>query len=222
MFIAFDTETTGVNPAYHEAIEIGASVLDSKTHMPTGNVFQRKLKIEHPERVEPGVLGKFNHYDEAVWAREAVPQAQAWQELSDWFFQIGGNGVTRVILVGCNLPRFDHPLAEHWFSQFGLRANMSYHSEDIIAQYALVCRRRREKVGKSSQKEIAAFWGIDNPKAHSALADCMTAGLCFAVGEAYLDAMIDVGILDHVTLLNEAWYRIGHPRIANYQPLTRR
>ena len=218
MRFAFDTETTGLDVNWHEAIEIAACVMDDKTNLPTSDTFHRLVKVEKPERVGEGVLGKFNHYDEKVWGEKAIPQYQAWQELSDWIYQKSNNGISKAVMCGCNVTRFDLPLAEHWFKAFGLRANISHHSDDIIPQYQNIIRRRKEKLGKSSLKDICGFYGFENPNAHSALSDAMAASLCFALGEVYQDVLIDCGVLGHSVIMQECWHRLGKFD-KDYQPL---
>lgn len=211
-FASFDTETTGLDPRFNEVIEFGIVMLHPETLCPTTDVLALKLKIEHPERVVPNTLGVYNHYNVETWARDAVPQAEGWQRLADWIFQRSEGGADKVTLVGQNIINFDQPLLEHWCQQFGLKPSISYHPEDLMSLYACIKRRLKLKVGKMDLRTIATCFGLTNPEAHSALADAMTAGTCYALGEAYLDAMIDCGRRTHHELLDEAYRRIGHPR----------
>lgn len=219
VYVAFDTETTGLNPCHNEAIEVAAVLMRADTLCPTTERICIRMRIEKPDRVVPGTMGVYNHYDEAKWAAEAVSQAEGWTKLCDWFFKVSGGGIDRAVLVGQNIIKFDQPLLEYWTAQFGLKPQVSYHAEDLMAQYTIIKRRIRSKVGKMNLAAIASFYGIENVQSHSALDDANTTGACYALGEAYLEALIDCGRRPHLDLLNESWYRIGFPRITGYQPL---
>lgn len=218
-YVCFDTETTGLDPRHNEAIEIAGVLMRSDTLCPTTERICVRMKIERPERVTPNTLGVYNHYDQAKWDAEAVPQAEGWTKFCDWIFKVSGQGSDRAVLVGQNIIKFDMPLLEHWTAHYGLKPAVSYHCEDLMCQYTIIKRRIRSKVGKMNLAAIASFYGIENVQSHSALDDANTTAACFALGEAYLETLIDCGRRPHIELLNEAWSRIGFKRTPDYQPL---
>lgn len=208
--IAFDTETTGTTVYWNEVIDIGASVLDPKTLLPTERTFERKLRIEKPERVTPGVLGVYNHYNEAQWAEQAVSQVQGYTELGQWLFDISEGGVNRPVLVIKNA-KFDYYLIDFWSQQFGIKLPISYHTIDLDTSFAAFRLRNGFSLKNNKLEAMCELLGVVNPQAHSALADAMTAGVCYALTEKYMDALIDLGRgYSHAEMMKEVWYRVGH------------
>lgn len=225
VLIGFDIETTGLQVGWCDTIQIGATCVDQRTRMPTAVKFERKLHIRHPERVEPGVLGKFNHYDPEVWAREAVDPAQGWREFCDWVFMCSGGGAVKPRFLGHNIGKFDYPNMMAWTKAYGLTVHHDYHLIDTTTVFDSFKRRAGIDRWGCKMDDICAVLEIKNPKPHDALADAMTDALGNAVMEAYLDALIDVGRgYAHAQYLDEAFLRLGVPqyRNAGHQPLARR
>jgi DNA polymerase III epsilon subunit-like protein len=71
--VYFDIETSGLTDA-HPEIELAAVAIDEKTWVELA-VFEAKLQFDE-KLADPEAL-KLNHYDRAIWKREAVPVAEA-------------------------------------------------------------------------------------------------------------------------------------------------
>lgn len=207
--VYFDTETTGLTTWWNEVIEIGATVADPKTLLPTNRIFERKLKIEHPERVSPGCLGVYNHYKQEVWDREAVSQVQGWTDFSSFLFEVGGGGQYNPVLIIKNA-KFDYSLATFWCTQLGIKLNASHSTHDLDT--AFMCFRLRNGFDIKNNKldAMCQLMGVDQPQAHSAMVDAFTAGICNALVEMYMNILIDIGRgYTHQEYLMESWSRLG-------------
>jgi len=223
VYIALDTETTGLDTNRCEVIDLAAVVLDPVTLMPRGDadsIFNKKFHPQNLADIEPGVLGVKNHYNTEIWTMEAVSQAEGWAMFCDWLFKVGNNGLNRVTPVGHNIIKFDQPVIEKWYKHFAFKPNLGYIPEDTMYQYIMACQMLGEKeVGKFGLAKVASEWGItfDTNQAHGAFYDALVAGCCYGIGRAYMEAMVDCGRHPHKTLVDEAWRRVGlRP---NLQPL---
>lgn len=79
VLVHIDTETTGLNPTYHELIDIGVIYTDTQ-----GKELGRwysKLMPKHPERIDPGAQ-KVNGFDADLWRKSKAPTPE--QALADW------------------------------------------------------------------------------------------------------------------------------------------
>ncbi len=222
MLIAFDTETTGLQPGWNEIIELGAIVLDPNTLVPVGPKFECKLLIKHFDRVEPGTLGVVNHYDPDVWNREALEPVDALVKFADWMMMVSHGGLHKPMFLGHNAA-FDTEFLDRWCLLYGnIMIHRDHHKIDTVTVFRFF-REIANLAGRSlGLPEYAKCLAVVNPKAHGALADAATSGLCYALTLAYLKAMIECGRYSHEQLLDEAWYRIGHPRRQGYNPLPQR
>ena len=84
--LVLDLETTGLDPAIHEVLEIGAVLCDQRT-MKIQGTFQAKVKPRHIETAQPRAL-EVNGYTREAW-KYAVWRADAWSS----FFAFGRNAV---------------------------------------------------------------------------------------------------------------------------------
>jgi len=209
--VAFDTETTGLIAGFNEIIEIGAFVLDPITLVPTRTKFECKMKPNEIHRANPGVMGIKNHWDEATWDREGLTQSVGFQYFADWLVWVS-QGSGRPMLLGHNVS-FDIEFLDRGSAMYGIVLHKDYHKVDTIDTMRIL----KDVGGVSTQyyrlEHFAKMIGIENPKAHGALADAATCGLCYALATAYLKALVECGRHDHETMLNEAYRRCGLRRL---------
>lgn len=79
VLVHIDTETTGLDPTYHELIDIG--VIYTDTQGKELGRWYRKLMPKHPERTDPGAQ-RVNGFDAALWKRDGAWAPE--KALEDW------------------------------------------------------------------------------------------------------------------------------------------
>lgn len=160
-----DIETTGLNLIRHEIIEIGCILVNPDLEVI--EEFEIKIKPEHPEDADPTSL-KINHYDPEVW-RDAKSLKQAMVFLA--------SKVEGAIMVGQNIA-FDSSFLDYAFAKIGLSNPMHYHKLDTIA-IAWAKMHRDPELIHFSLREMCLRFGIENPKAHTALSDARATFLLY-------------------------------------------
>jgi DNA polymerase III epsilon subunit-like protein len=152
-----DAEMTGLDPLKHEIIELGAVIVSPELQII--EEFDFKIKPEHLEEADPTSL-KISNYQTHEW-QGAIPLKQALQILNE--------KARDCVMVGHNVA-FDSLFLETAFSRFGIVNTMHYHKLDTIS-IAWAKLHRDPDLEHFSLRELCARFGIENPKAHTALSD---------------------------------------------------
>lgn len=161
-FVALDIETTGLDPAVHEVIEVGCVLFSfdaKKKIFKIEDSFDIKIKPEHIERANPISL-KVNGYKEGLWT-EAVTTKNGLKKISQ---KIKGR-----VMVGHNAG-FDYSFLNHAFKTHGVTNTLHYHVLDTLSM-AYVTLHDNVDATRLSLQYLCDFYGIENKKAHTALAD---------------------------------------------------
>ena len=176
-----DTETTGLNPFYHEMIQLAILPLDSNLN-PRKDVspFYLELQIEHPERIDPAAM-TVNRQELAKIGQRGFDRLAAQGMLEHWIDTLGlpytgGGSRKRIIPIGHNYS-FDEAFMKAWlgndfYSEFfdgRFRDTMTiaaFHN-DKDAFHAQKIRFNKLKLSW-----IANQFNIPYKDAHDALADC--------------------------------------------------
>lgn len=158
--IFVDIETTGTDPEKHEIIEL-AYILVRQDKGAFTVVEERELKIkpEHIETAEPTAL-RINGYDEGQWifASSLADAMKLFSEKSKG-----------AVFVAQNVT-FDYSFIERALTKTGVPNEMFYAKLDTISMaYAKLYKDPRAE--KFQLKKLCEYFGIENPKAHTALAD---------------------------------------------------
>ncbi len=123
-----DVETTGLDPAYHEMIDIGMVYTDLDGHE-LGQLYVRIMPA-HPERIDEGAR-RVNAFDVDYWrAHGAVSEADAVKEIVAFHEKMRGD--KQVIFTAYNV-WFDQSFTTALFARRGVnwRDLFFYHVLDI-------------------------------------------------------------------------------------------
>ena len=165
-FVAFDLETTG-RGRYDNIIEIGAvKVVNGKVSEEAAFCFQTFVK-PMDKKISPEITALTGI------TPEDVQNAPSNKEALAAFLDFTGDS----ILLGFNCMAFD----SGYLTRAGRYAHLIIENEYFdVMRYA---KRRKTDLGlpgdKSSLAALAEFFGIENPRAHRALADAITTARVF-------------------------------------------
>jgi DNA polymerase III epsilon subunit-like protein len=156
-FAFIDIETTGLDVAKHEIIEIGCVLTTPSLQL----LEELELKIK-PESIENAdqVALKINHYDSENW-KQALTLREAMEILAE--------KTKDAIMVGQNVS-FDFNFLEHAFSKLGVKNNMHYHKLDTIS-IAWAKLHNDVDFEHFSLHEMCLRFSIVNKNPHTALSD---------------------------------------------------
>lgn len=158
-----DIETTGFDKEKHEIIELGLVLVrqlgdDGKEFEVIGE-YEYKIKPEHIETADPQSL-KVNGYDEGQWIFAS--------SLKD-VMKVFAEQTENAIFTAHNLT-FDYSFIEEAFKKTGIENKMFYPKLDTISM-AYAKLHANQKVEKFRLQKLCEHFGIENSKAHTALAD---------------------------------------------------
>ncbi len=186
----FDVETSGLE-SHHAVIQLAAIAVDDQTGKEAAT-FERKVKFNAALASLEAL--KINHYDPAVWAREAKEPATVIAEFGEWarpYFCIdmvsksSGKPYRVGKLGGHNVVAFDLVRLRGMFSTRFFP--FSYHTKDTLQRALWFFDEHPEVKRPESLKltVLAQYFGIPTDGAHDALCDVrLSAALALAIAEA--------------------------------------
>ena len=156
-----DIETTGFDVEKQEIIEIGVVIVNQNNGV-LGDVveeFEIKIQPEKIENADPEALS-INGYNEADWMF-AVSLKQA--------MELFAEKTKDAIFVAHNVA-FDYAFIAKAFATTGVENKMFYAKMDTIS-FAYAKFHKQEDAPRMSLKALCEYFGIENERAHTALAD---------------------------------------------------
>ncbi len=156
-----DIETTGFNVEKQEIIEIALVLVEQKNGIP-GKIldeFEIKVRPEKIENADAEALS-LNGYNEAEWMF-AVDLKQAMELFAE---------KTKDAIFVAHNAAFDYAFLAKAFASTGVENKMFYAKLDTIS-FAYAKLHKREDAPRMSLKALCDYFGIENERAHTALAD---------------------------------------------------
>ena len=168
-----DTETTGTDPKRHEIIELAVVIAKQIPREGKGpkieiiKELEWKIKPKHIETADEEAL-RINGYNEVDWmfASDLRPVMEQFAKETE--------GAT---FVSHNLT-FDHAFLSKAFEVSGVENNMHYAKIDTIS-LAFARLYDAPQADKFSLRSLCDLLKVQNPKAHTALADTRTLVECY-------------------------------------------
>lgn len=178
--IAIDTETTGLDPTFHEIVQIAMLPLDSNLK-PREDVvpFYMTLKPEYPERIDPRAL-KINNLKPADLVLDGIDKDKATVLLQEWIDKLKlpytkyGNRM-KIIPLGQNFS-FDKAFIIAWLGVDLYSEIFHYHHRDTMHTAAFLNDRagwhaERVPFPKINLTYLCNLLNIRRERAHDALED---------------------------------------------------
>ncbi|MEK7569663.1 MAG: 3'-5' exonuclease [Patescibacteria group bacterium] len=152
-----DMEMTGLNPTEHEILELAAII--TSPNLKVLDEFEVKVKPEHIETADQTSL-KISNYSAKEWG-SAVSLREAMETL---------NAKAKDCVMIAHNVAFDSLFIEAAFAKLGIANALHYHKLDTVS-VAWAKLHREPDLEHFSLRELCLRFGIENPKAHTALSD---------------------------------------------------
>jgi DNA polymerase III epsilon subunit-like protein len=187
MMCVIDTETSGLDPDFHEILQICIMPVDSNIDMiKTIKPFFIELKPRCPELITPQAL-KVNRLDLNRLMTYGIDQEKAKELFREWFAKLNlplkhSGASCKIRPLGHNYI-FDKMFIIKWLGVDTYDEFFDYHSVDTmcVAMYLndqAAMHGRNPPYQRVSLVSLCNLLSVENPDAHNALGDCVaTAGV---------------------------------------------
>ena len=166
---AIDVETTGLDPNFHNMIELGIVPYDDKFRPLKGIKFLSRIKLVNDYAIDPKAL-EINKITLSE-LEKAPTSSQVRSMFLEWKYQIFGD--EKLLPLGHNYAGFDKLFIQRWLGDFYGKI-FDYHSKDSW-QVADIC----QQIGLIDDDEdlrletLRDYLKIDIPQLHSAYFDAL-------------------------------------------------
>lgn len=181
MFASVDTETLGLNPNTHSAIEVAFVPLDPTTFLPDGRpIFQAFLKpypfsLISQEACE--INGTWKGDKEATMTYLLARGMDGYkfrQQFNAWLEAC--NDKSKVKPIGHNF-MFDHAMLEAWFTKTGNHTTRDIFDREVACTknlaFSLNHILKTKMFTRLSLDYLTKYFGIEIGEAHTATADAI-------------------------------------------------
>lgn len=158
-YIAFDTETTGLNPRMDRIIELGAVLFEN------GKCVKRFQTLVNPGVVIPARVTAVNNITNSM-IKDAPTEEVVYSELAE-FLKDAYNEQT---IICAHNARFDMSFLSETLMRLGYNANINY--IDTLA----LSKQKIKGLYNYKQDTVAHYFDIVNEQTHRAASDAETCG----------------------------------------------
>lgn len=187
---AIDIETSGLDPCFHEILQIAILPLTSGLE-PRQDVvpFYMNFKPDYPERVDAKAM-KINKLELTRLMREGIDKESAKDLLFEWIDRLklpqnrSGYNRCKIIPLGHNYGAFDRGFITQWLGLDLYEEQFHYHHRDTMILLAYLNDKsamHAEKV-RFSQINLTALcnkMNVKRERSHDALQDCLATAECY-------------------------------------------
>lgn len=163
-----DVETTGIEILKHEIIEIGVLIAKQEADgsYKVKEELEIKVKPEHLENADPTAL-RINGYNDGAWmfAHSKVEAMTLLAQKTEGAVMVAHN-------VG-----FDYSFIQKTFEEAGIKNPMFYANIDTLT--LAIAKLKDQDVSRFTLRAMCEHFGIQNEKAHTALADVRATFMMF-------------------------------------------
>ncbi len=148
----------GIFQPWHEICEIGLILADQKT-LTVMDELNVKVKIEHPERMDPGAQ-EVNGYDEADW-KDALSLKEA--------MALYNEKVKEAVFTAHNVT-WDWGFMDIAYALTGIKTSLDYHRIDLLSHAKAALEAKGYELEKYRLSRLAEFLGLHpEPLPHRAI-----------------------------------------------------
>ncbi len=166
-YLAFDLETTGLNPDYHEIAQIGIILLTSDLEeVSSGEI---RLMPEHWDRAEKKAL-EVNKINPKTWKSTYPSNKIALEKIISSIYRHIEPG-QKIGLLGHNIIGFDIPFLKKIMNQHDIEWIFGHHHIDTMVWASFWARVSNTKLHAYSLSQMTAALGVKLTNAHDAVAD---------------------------------------------------
>jgi DNA polymerase-3 subunit epsilon len=166
-YFAFDVETTGLEPGYHEILQIGAILLNDKLEeCGSGSA---KLWPKHWGRADKKAL-EINKVDPKMWKPTHESTKKALDKIILFIYKHVPPH-EKINLMGHNVTGFDIQMLKALFKEEGVTWVFHYHPLDTIVMAKTWSLVTGENLSSLRLCDLCDKFGVVNNKEHDAMGD---------------------------------------------------